>query len=90
VKTQRQVARYAVTVREVDVLLDPTTNRCRKRKQLFGVLERKLLADADAICQQMGRVMTSFKPGLFAGGDRGDWPGDNLGFGTLVSITEGT
>ena len=26
----------------------------------------------------MGRVMASFKPGLFAGGDRGDWPGDNL------------
>ena len=77
-ETQKQVARYVVTIREVDGLLDPTTNRCRKRKQLFGVLERKLLADADPICQQMGRVMASFKPGLFAGGDRGDWPGDNL------------
>src|SRR5205085_289488 len=37
-----------------------------------------LLADEDPICQQMGRVMASFKLGLFAGGDRGDWPRDNL------------
>jgi hypothetical protein len=78
VATQKQVAGYVVTIREVDALLDPTTNRCQKRKQLFGALARRLLADADSICQQMGRVMASFKPGLFAGGDRGDWPGDNL------------
>jgi hypothetical protein len=39
---------------------------------------RKLLADADPICQQMGRVMARFKSGLFAGGGRGDWPRDNL------------
>lgn len=78
VETQKQVAEYVVTVREVDALLDPATNRCRKRKQLFGVLERKLLANEDPICKQMGRVMASFKPGLFAGGDRGDWPSDNL------------
>ena len=75
---QKQVAGYVVTIREVDVSLDPATGRCAKRKHLFGALERKLLADADPICQQMGRVMASFKPGLFAGGGRGDWPRDNL------------
>jgi hypothetical protein len=37
-----------------------------------------MLADADSIYHKMGRVMASFKPGLFAGGDRGDWPSDNL------------
>src|SRR5207249_2583883 len=37
-----------------------------------------LLTDEDSIRQQMGRVMASFKPGLFAGGGRGDWPRDNL------------
>lgn len=77
-ETQKQVAGYVATIREVDALLDPATNRCAKRKQLFGALERKLLADEDSICQQMGRVMASFKPGLFAGGARGDWPRDNL------------
>ena len=77
-EAQKQVANYVDRIREVSALLDPATNQCRKRKQLFGILERRLLADADLICQQMGRVMASFKPGLFAGGGRCDWPGDNL------------
>ena len=78
VEAQKQVANYVATIREVNDLLDPMTNPCRKRKQLFGVLERRLLADADSICQQMGRVMASFQSGLFAGGGRCDWPRDNL------------
>jgi hypothetical protein len=78
VKVQQQVAHYAATIRKVDALLDPAKGRGAKRKQLFGTLERKLLTDEDTICQQMGRVMASFKPGLFAGGGRGDWPRDNL------------
>jgi len=77
-ETQKQVAAYVVTIREVNASLDPVTDRCAKRKQTFGALARQLLADADPICQQMGRVMASFQPGLFAGGDRGGWPGDNL------------
>jgi hypothetical protein len=77
-KTQKQVAEYVVMIREVDVLLAPATNRCSKRKQLFGILAGKLLADEDTIRQQMGRVMASFQPGLFAGGGRCDWPRDNL------------
>lgn len=76
--TQKQVAGYVVTIREVDALLDPVTGRCAKRKQMFGALQRTLLADKDPIRQPMGRVMASFQPGLFAGGDRGDWPRDNL------------
>ena len=78
VETQKQVAGSVVTIREVDASLDPATGRCAKRKQLFGALKRKLLADEDPICQQLGRVMASFKPGLFAGGGRCDWPRDNL------------
>jgi hypothetical protein len=78
VATQKQVARYVAMIRKVDATLDPTTNRGAKRKQLYGALERELLQDEDPICQQMGRVMASFKPGLFAGGGRGDWPRDNL------------
>jgi hypothetical protein len=78
VETQAQVAEYVATIREVAALLDPATGRCAKRKRLFGVLERQLRVDADPIRQEMGRVMASFKSGLFAGGDRGDWPNDNL------------
>jgi hypothetical protein len=76
--TQKQVAGYVATIREVDGLLDPATGPCAKRKQLYDVLQRKLLADEDPISQRMGRVMASFQPGLFAGGGRGDWPRDNL------------
>ena len=78
VKAQKQVAGYVATIREVDALLDPAKGRCAKRKQRYGALECELLANEDPVCQQMGRVMTSFKPGLFAGGGRGDWPRDNL------------
>lgn len=77
-ETQAQVAEYVVTIREVEALLVPAADRCAKRKQRFTALARQLLADADPVRQQMGRVMTSFQPGLFAGGDRGDWPSDNL------------
>jgi hypothetical protein len=76
--TQKQVAGYVATIREVDALLDPTTGRCTRRKQRYDALQRKLLTDEDPIVQQMGRVMASFQPGLFAGGGRGDWPRDNL------------
>jgi hypothetical protein len=78
VQTQKQVAGYVVTTREVHALLDPATGHCAKRQQRFVALARQLLADTDPIRQQMGRVMTSFQPGLFAGGDRGAWPSDNL------------
>jgi len=78
VATQKQVAGYVATIGKVDALLDPGTGRCAKRRRLYGALERALLQDEDTICQQMGRVMASFQPGLFAGGGRGDWPRDNL------------
>ena len=76
--TQKRVAKYVATIGEVDATLDPATGRCAKRKRLFAALEDDLLHDEDSICQQMGRIMASFKPGLFAGGGRGDWPRDNL------------
>jgi hypothetical protein len=76
--THKQVAGYVATIREVDALLDPAQGRCAKRKQRYDAVERQLLTDKDTIRQQMGRVMGSFKPGLFAGGNRGDWPRDNL------------
>ncbi len=77
-ETQEQVAGYVVTIREVDALLDPATGRSAKRQRKFAALARQLLADADPIRQQMGRVMANFQPGLFVGGDRGEWPNDNL------------
>lgn len=78
VATQKQVVGYVATIRKVAALLDPATGRCAKRRRRIGALARALLNDEDSVCQQMGRVIASFQPGLFAGGDRGDWPRDNL------------
>jgi len=76
--THKRVAGYVATIRKVDALLDPATGRGAKRRRRYGALERALSKDEDGICQRMGRVMASFQRGLFAGGDRGDWPRDNL------------
>jgi hypothetical protein len=78
VETQKQVAAYVETIRQVDATLDPTSDSWVHRKRLYEALGRELLADEDSIRQQMGRVMASFKPGLFAGGGRADLPRDNL------------
>lgn len=75
---QKQVAGYVATIRKVDALLEPATDRCAKRRQRYGAPERALLKDEDVCGQQLGRVMASFQAGLFAGGDRGDWPRENL------------
>lgn len=78
VETQKQVAAYVETIRQVDAALDPASDGWVQRKRLYDAIRRELLADEDSIRQQMGRVMASFKPGLFAGGGRADLPRDNL------------
>ncbi len=78
VETQKQVAAYVEKIRKVDATLDPASDGWVQRKRLYGAMERELLADEDSICQKMGRVLGSFKPGLFAGGGRADLPRDNL------------
>ena len=75
---QQRVAGYVATIREVDRTLDPASDGCAKRKRLYDALRRDLSKHEDPIRQQMGRVMISFKSGLFVGGGRGDWPRDNL------------
>ena len=78
VETQKHVEAYVETIRQVDAVLDPATDGWVQRKRLYDAIGRDLLAADDSIRQQMGRVMSSFKPGLFAGGSRGDLPRDNL------------
>ena len=78
VETQKQVVAYVETIRQIDATLDPASDGRAQRKRNYDALGRELLADDDSIRQQMGRVMASFKPGLFAGGGRADLPRDNL------------
>jgi hypothetical protein len=78
VETQKQVVAYVETIRQIDATLDPASDGWVQRKRHYDAIGRELLADDDSIRQQMGRVMASFKPGLFAGGGRADLPRDNL------------
>jgi hypothetical protein len=78
VETQKQVAAYVEKIQKVDKALDPASGRWAQRKRSFTMLERELLADEDPISQGMGRLMASFKQGLFMGGGRADLPRDNL------------
>jgi len=76
--TQKQVAAYVETIRQIDSTLDAASDGWARRKRHYDAIGRELLADEDPIRQQMGRVMASFRPGLFAGGGRADLPRDNL------------
>jgi hypothetical protein len=77
-ETQKRVEVYVETIRYIDATLDPASDRWTKRKRIYEVFEAGLLGEEDPIWQAMGRVMASFKQGLFAGGGRGDLPRDNL------------
>ncbi|MGC8641652.1 MAG: hypothetical protein ACP5XB_17435 [Isosphaeraceae bacterium] len=77
-ETQKQVEAYVEMIRRVDATLDPASNGWAQRKRLYNAVGRDLLEDEDSICQQMGKMMASFKQGLFAGRGRGDLPRDNL------------
>lgn len=77
-ETQQQVEGYVETIRQVDAVLDPSTDRWAKRKRRYDAIRCDLLKDEDSICQQMSRMMASFKKGLFAGGGSADLPRDNL------------
>ncbi len=66
------------TVRSIQATLEPTLGPCVLREQQFETLGDRLRSSDDPVQQHMGRVMASFHPGLFVGGDDADQPRDNL------------
>lgn len=69
---------HVEVVRSIADLLDPAHGDCASREARFSVLRDQLQASSDAVRQKMGKVLQSFQPGLFAGGDSADMPQDNL------------
>lgn len=65
-------------VRSIAETLDPQHGDCVSREARFTMLRDQLQASSDTVRQQMAKVLTSFQPGLFAGGDAADMPQDNL------------
>jgi hypothetical protein len=77
-ETQKQVEAYVETICAVNATLDPASDSWVLRKRIYQTIGSGLLDEDDPICQQMGRLMGSFKKGLFVGGGRADLPRDNL------------
>ena len=69
---------HVEVVRSIAATLDPAQGDCASREVRFTVLGEQLQASADSVRRRMAKVLTSFHPGLFAGGDAADLPQDNL------------
>jgi hypothetical protein len=87
--TQKQVETYAETIRYVDATLDPASDSWAIRKRIYESIGSGLLDEEDSVWQEMGRVMASFKKGLFAGGGRSDLPRDNLDLERWFRVPKG-
>lgn len=69
---------HVEVIRSVAATLDPAQGDCASRQARFTMLCEQLQASTDSVRQQMAKVLASFQPGLFAGGDTADLPQDNL------------
>lgn len=65
-------------MRAVEATLDPKNGSSKDRRAKFDEIKLEFVGSQDLFRQHVGRVMGSFAPGLFAGGDLLDLPQDNL------------
>lgn len=74
-----QVGHYVQDLRAVDGLLRPSDEATgEEREAQFVSLWQEWEASVDLMHQQFAKVMSSFEPGLFVGGEGADFPADNL------------
>jgi hypothetical protein len=73
-----EVRAYVDDLRCVNAALDSSVARCDERQAQFDVLRDRFQHQEDPVHRHFAKVMTSFRPGLFAGGDEVDLPRDNL------------
>jgi len=72
------IGQQVVDVRLVAATLDPESGRLPERRAQFAALQERF-AESDVPFQQhLSKLMASWKPGLFAGGQAGNVPWDNL------------
>jgi hypothetical protein len=74
-----QVGHYVLDLQTVDGLLKPSDEATgEEREAQFVSLWQEWEASVDPMHQQFAKVMSSFQPGLFVGGEVADFPADNL------------
>ena len=69
---------YVEDIQAIQATLEPDRGPCAQRQEQFQVLQGQCQASDDPTRQHMGRVMASFAPGLFVGGEEAILPQDNL------------
>ena len=73
------VGRYAQDLQAVDATLRPSDAVTgQDREAQFIALQESWQASTDPIHQHFAKMMSSFEPGLFVGGEAADFPVDNL------------
>jgi len=74
-----QVGHYVQDLQAVDGILKPSDEATgEEREAQFVALWQEWGASVDPMHQQFAKVMSSFAPGLFVGGEGADLPVDNL------------
>jgi hypothetical protein len=69
---------HVEVVRSIAATLDPAQGDYESRRVRFSELQSTCQASTDLVRQQMAKVLVSFEPGLFSGGDIAGLPQDNL------------
>jgi hypothetical protein len=74
-----QVGLYAQDLQAVDDTLRPSaTATGDEREARFSSLQQGGQSNTDPVHQHFAKMMSSFEPGLFVGGEAADFPADNL------------
>ncbi|MBA7702493.1 hypothetical protein ES703_111262 [subsurface metagenome] len=73
-----EISKRVEDIRAVEKTLDPITAGSEEREESFNMLINSFAQKQDTVSQHMAKIMKSFRPGLFAGGEDLDIPEDNL------------
>jgi hypothetical protein len=73
------VGRYAQDLQAVDATLRPSDAvPTEERREQFLSLQEAWQSSLDPVHQHFAKIMISFEPGVFVGGEAADFPTDNL------------
>jgi hypothetical protein len=74
-----QVRAYVRELQAVDSTLRPSDEVTgREREGRFRLLQEAWQSSADPVYQHFAKMLSSFEPGVFVGGEAADFPADNL------------
>jgi hypothetical protein len=75
---QKEIAAHVDKVQQIHATLNQASGSSQQRQAQFDALRDRFQGSRDVIEQHFAKVMTSFEPGLFVGGDAAALPQDNL------------